>query len=115
LPAFTCGSGDSSFPGYMVLTIGYAGLLGLDPRWFANPIYWVITWHLLAGKVKKQSAMPIIALALSVPAIFIHAAGCKGGGGAPGLTTGLAVGGYLWVTAIAIVSAAYIAMQSRNG
>ena len=35
LPAFTCATGRS-FLGYEVLLLGYAGLLTLDPRWFAN-------------------------------------------------------------------------------
>ena len=98
LPAFTCAH-TKSFPGYTVLMIGFMGVLGLDPRWFGN-IGFVLL--LIASLKSSPFQRPRIMLATAVLALtsFGQAAGCEGGGGAPAVSTGLAIGGYLWVAAL---------------
>ena len=111
LPAFTCGS-TKSFPGYGVLAIGYMGLLVLDPRWFANIGF---VWLTVACLRSSSSRHPIVAgvTALLALASFAPAAGCEGGG-APGISTGLAFGGYLWVAALLAVSLASVLRRQES-
>ena len=108
LPVFECPAHDKSFYGYVVLMIGWIGLIGLDPRWFANPMLLLMLWRLATNRVSDGKFLPVFAAVLAVAAIPIHAAGCEGGGGAPGLTNGLAIGGYLWVAAVLATSWSYL-------
>lgn len=108
-PAFTC-QYKQSFPGYTVLAIGYMGLLGLDPRWFANICFVV----LLASSLKSSCQIrPFVAAATAILALasFASAAGCEGGGGAPSMSTGLALGGRLWVGALFLICAVNLSLR----
>lgn len=97
-PAFSCST--ESFIGYEVLAIGWAGLLGADPRWFAN-----LGFLTLLYRTMFQSRKALVALFFTAPLAllsFLPAAGCAAPGGAPGVSTGLALGGYLWVVALTV-------------
>lgn len=93
LPAFMCAH-SKGFPGYVVLVIGF-----IDPRWLGNIGFVLLLVASLRGSPYKR---PRVALATAAVALasFAQSAGCEGGGGAPGLSTGLAIGGYLWVAAL---------------
>ena len=104
LPAFTCAH-TKSFLGYAVLAVGYMGLLGLDPRALGNVGFVLLLISSLRAPMKFR---PRIAAATAILALasFAGAAGCEGKGGAPEASTGLALGGYLWVAALLLACAA---------
>jgi hypothetical protein len=112
LPAFTCAH-TNSFPGYGVLAIGYMGLLGLDPRWFGNVGFF---WLIVTTLKSPSSNHPIVLGSTVVLALasFAAAAGCEGGGGAPAMSTGLALGGYLWVAALLIACVASFSFRQET-
>jgi hypothetical protein len=96
-PAFTCKSGIE-FSGYAVLSFGWAGILGLDPRWFANIGFLVLVARCFANP--KRFPRIALAAALLAASSFAPAAGCPATGGAPAMSSGLALSGWLWVAAI---------------
>ena len=101
LPAFACPR-TAGFLGYEVLLIGWLGVVGLDPRWFANSAFvWVVV-ATLSSKADRPPLWVIGVAALLALFSFAPSAGCAGGGGAPESSTGLALGGYLWVSALAL-------------
>ena len=100
LPAFECSS--KSLVGYEVLVMGWAGLLGLDPRWLANIGLAVLLVRTMLGKPIKLWIT--ITTGLLAVASLAPAAGCPAPGGAPAMSSGLASGGYLWVGAILLAS-----------
>ena len=112
LPAFSCVR-TAGFPGYLVLAVGYMGLLVLDPRWFGNVGFLVLLFATLKSPTRTH---PIIvgATALLAIASFAQAVGCPGGGGAPEGSVGLAIGGYLWVAALLIACIAYFSLQHQS-
>jgi hypothetical protein len=96
LPVFLCAS--KSFIGYEVLAMGWMGVLGLDPRWFANIGFILLIWR----SMHSQNAAPWLIAVTAVFAIasLLPAAGCAAPGGAPGTSKGLALGGYVWLAAM---------------
>lgn len=96
--------GVVGYQGYYVLATGWAALLGLDPRWFAN-IGFVV---LVARSFVAPRKLPWLAGATALLAIlsFAPAGGCPAPGGAPAMSVGLAAGGWLWITAMVCASAA---------
>ena len=110
LPAFTCAHAKS-FPGYTVLAIGFMGLLGLDPRWLGNVGFVLLLIASLKADSNRRPIVATVTAALAV-ASFAQAAGCEGGGGgAPGVSTALAVGGYLWVASLLLACATNLSIQ----
>jgi hypothetical protein len=111
LPAFTCSS-TKSYLGYEVLSIGYMGLLGLDPRWFGNIGFVILFYGCFAKKAKFR---PVIALVTGLLAIgsFIPALGCSGLD-TPNLSTTLGVGGVLWVASLLIVSFLHVRLKGPS-
>jgi hypothetical protein len=102
LPAFSCPNTTSPL-GYEVLLTGWLGIIALDPRWIANVGF---LWFVIATLFTKVARPPLWlfgAMALLALFSFAPAAGCGGAGGAPGVSKGLALGGYLWVAAMALV------------
>lgn len=112
LPAFTCAH-TKSFSGYGVLMIGFMGVLGLDPRWFGNVGFVLL---LIASLKSNPLQRPGIMVATAAFALvsFAPAAGCEGGGGAPEVSTGLAIGGYLWVVALLASCAANLSVKESS-
>lgn len=104
LPAFVCPMGVVGYRGYHVLATGWAGLLGLDPRWFANIGFLV----LVARSLVAPGKLPWVAGATALLAVLsiAPAGGCPAPGGAPAMSAGLAIGGWLWVAAMVCASAA---------
>jgi len=86
----------------MVLAIGWIGLVGLDPRWFAN-LGFVVVLVSCVSKPLKVRPFTAIGTALLALSSFAPAPGCEGSGGAPGSSSGLSLGGYLWVTSLLLV------------
>lgn len=109
-PAFACSS--KSFLGYEVLAIGWAGLLALDPRWFANIGFWVLMYRTLSS-TRRIAPRALGVTALLAITSFIPAAGCAARGGAPGISTGLALGGFLWVGSAVIACFSNLAVVAR--
>lgn len=83
------------------------GLLGLDPRWFGNVGF---VWLTVASLRSSSSNYSVVAgvTALLALASFAGAAGREGGGGAPEMSTGLALGGYFLVAALLVSSVAIV-------
>lgn len=93
--------------------MGWAGMLALDPRWFANVGFVVLVWRTLSGGKATAPVIASVTLLLAL-ASFASAAGCTGGGGAPGESTGLALGGYLWVAAVVLAVMANLFARPEN-
>lgn len=100
---FACVSGEGMW-GYEVLMSGWVGLLGLDPRWYANPaMLWMAccawfgwrSWFTLSGAV--------LCIVLAAAAV-LPAPGCAGGPGSLAMSRGLQVGGYLWMVSVVLVA-----------
>jgi hypothetical protein len=113
LPAFDCGKYES-FQGYYVLLIGWFGFLALDPRWLTNFLLMFMWLNLAAGLRRPAFFLPVITTLFAASTIFIPALGCVVGGGAPGPSQGLSVGGYAWVISIILTSIAY-RIKSKTG
>lgn len=111
-PAFTCAH-SKSFPGYTVLMIGFMGFLALDPRWLGNITFVLLLFASLKAVPINRPVIIFSTAALAL-ASFAQAAGCEGGGGAPGVSTGLAIGGYLWVAALLISCAANLSVVMQK-
>ena len=114
LPAFDCGPDNKSFPGYIVLAVGYLNLLAFDPRWFANPLLFIMLLKLGLGKPGENSLLPFLASTLAISSFFFEAPGCGFRGGAPEASKGLAIGGYLWVVTVVFTSVCYIVIAEKN-
>jgi|688.fasta_scaffold637574_2 hypothetical protein len=99
LPAFTCGSNES-FPGWGVLALGWMGLITGDPRWFANLGFILLTVACLRPSTSRHPIAAGITALLALASFVAPAAGCEGGSGTPNWSTGLDLGGYLWVAAV---------------
>ncbi len=117
LPAFECGR-HQGFPGYGVLLTGWMAFLWADFRWIAN-ILLPITALMVRNYLRRPTihgphpllALPALGLiALMIWSIVLPAQGCEGGDSAPGRSTGLAFGGYLWVASGFLICAAYVPM-----
>jgi hypothetical protein len=96
LPAFKCPS-NATLPGYHILAMGWMGIIGLDPRWYAN-----ITFVLMIVFSFKNEPAFISALTGGVLAVFSFApaAGCGGDPSALVTSIGIGSGGLLWILAI---------------
>ncbi|HTE42324.1 MAG TPA: hypothetical protein VK629_15990, partial [Steroidobacteraceae bacterium] len=42
LPTFRCHNGVNEGPGFLVLLMGWLGLITYDPRWLANLLFFVM-------------------------------------------------------------------------
>jgi len=105
LPAVSCGGG--TVPGYDILATGWLGIILLEFRWYANPMFVVIAARVWKA---KNSPLPgawlflaVVMTTLGVLSIFVPAQAC-GDAGTIAYNSGLAIGGYLWVASILIVT-----------
>ncbi|GAB3411330.1 hypothetical protein GCM10027318_25450 [Massilia agilis] len=112
-PSFQCGRADS-FYGWYVLLIGWFGLLALSPWWFVNIPFFFMIGALALNSVGKNRFLPGLTALAALATAFVHHPGCLVGGGAPGESSGLGIGGYLWVASIVIASIAYIAHRPAS-
>jgi len=72
---------------------------------------------LLSACLSKQSKPHPLALTITVVLAltsFAPAAGCEGGGGAPEMSSGLALGGYLWVIAMLLICVANLSWREPD-
>ena len=105
LPAFDCGEGRRpSWLGYEVLESGWLGIIALEPRCYANILYFYCV--VLGAVQKKYKPNPYIVFFLFISAV--SSPFFPGWVSCPSVDTmtsakGLAVGGYLWVCAIILV------------
>ncbi|KRB94321.1 hypothetical protein ASE26_26870 [Duganella sp. Root198D2] len=92
--------------GFQVLFMGWLGIIGLQPAWFANILYFLMIYRVARGTNNRNLLMP-------GAASFLASAGLAGGPGCGpdigNLSLGLSAGGYLWIAAILVVSAYYAA------
>ena len=102
LPAFTC-EGTTSIIGFGVLGIGGLGIITLDMRWYANIGFVVLLVLVLRNRSKHTTKVLIAATTAPLALMALAPApGCHAGGPS-GLSTGLAVGGYLWLVALLMI------------
>lgn len=100
LPAYhKCG--DSDVAGYAILLMGWLGLINFDPRWFSNFLFIIIIFHLSVESIRKNLIYPYILSTMALSCIVIRPGPCQA-------RSSLAIGGYLWVAAMLIVSIYYI-------
>jgi hypothetical protein len=111
LPSFTCPR-NKSYLGYEVLSIGYMGLLGLDPRWFGNVGFVILLYGCFAKKAKFRPAIALFT-GLFAAASFIPALGCPSFD-SPDVSTTLGIGGVLWVASLLIVCFLYVRLKDPS-
>jgi hypothetical protein len=109
LPAFSCAH-TAGFPGYIILAVGYMGLLALDPRWFGNLGFAFLLFLTLKTSARSRPGFVGGTALLALAALF-SAPACGGAGGAPVISTGLALGGYLWMAALLLVCLANVLVE----
>jgi hypothetical protein len=114
LPAFSCYGGVDGMSGLSVLVVGWMGLLEGDPRWFANPLFFVIfVLSMMVRTIASRGAvalacmLAILAIALAIGALIAPASGCPRGDYVS-RATGLADGGVVWVIAVTSLSVLYL-------
>lgn len=110
---FACVNGPGLW-GYEVLMSGWAGLLALDPRWYANPLMlWMACCALFGwrGRFTLFGAVLCIGLAL---ASVLPALGCAGDPGSMAVSRGLKAGGYLWLVSVVLVAVCAIRPASAG-
>jgi hypothetical protein len=99
--AFVCRG--KTYLGYEVLSIGWAGVIGLDPRWFANVGFLVLVHRSWSARGANLVLWATVLLAFLS---FLPAAACPVSGGSLDMSKGLALGGILWVLALLLACAA---------
>lgn len=96
---FSCAAGAESLPGWQVAMLGPIGILGLEPRWYAN-LALAHTWYRLAKPTRTGRLLwaSVVLLALAaVSAIYIPSPlGCLANK-QEFASESLALGGWLWV------------------
>ena len=115
LPAVTCSVG-SELPGWTILLMGWLGLIALDPRWLGNLLFLGMALHLLFSAPKQRSRAgaitltlwPIAAATLAIGSLTLDVYACGDGAGSVSKVRALAVGAYLWATAILAMSVFYV-------
>lgn len=110
---FACVNGEGMW-GYEVLMSGWFGLLGLDPRWYANPVaLWLAccAWFGWRGRFTPYLALLAIGLAL---ASVLPAIGCAGDPGSMAMSRGLRPGGILWVVSVVLVAICALRPAARK-
>lgn len=101
-PAFTCQNGQVGRLGYEVLVLGWLGLIGLDPRWLANIGLALIWLKLLSPTIEVpllKFILPFIFIC-AISALVLNSPFACPGMDTPTATSGLTLGGYLWIGAI---------------
>ncbi|MES2322301.1 MAG: hypothetical protein V4633_08575 [Pseudomonadota bacterium] len=103
LPAITC-QHRAARVGLDVLSTGWAGLLMLDPRWYANPMALVLVYRLLF--VKTAGFNPVLGVLILFCAILspLPSMACGGGAGGPEASVGLEPGGFLWMVSMITIA-----------
>jgi restriction system protein len=103
-PAFVCQQGRVSWKGYEVLMLGWLGVIGFDPRWWANlALLLVWSWLLAAGKSSFPSKSVLFCAVAAITTLLIPPPlGCPGMD-TPTAAIGIALGGYLWASALLLV------------
>ena len=110
---FSCPT--KGFIGYQVLLYGWLGFIYLDPRWVANLCYlWMFLGLLNIPRIVVARWIPYITLVLAAASIPFPSAGCESSGGAAVFSNHLALGGYLWISAVSIVSLVFIWVNSDS-
>lgn len=107
LPSFQC-SPAPSFYGWYVLALGWMGIIALDPWWFINIPFVVMVILLASNTIGRNRFFPAVTALAALSATLVQHPGCIVGGGAPGPSSGLGIGGYFWVASIVVVAIAYI-------
>lgn len=121
LPAFECGTdrpffrfaGSDDPLGVLILGFGWLGLMVGEVRWLTNLPFLIMVVHLACPRWKMRLVYPVAAAPLALSCVFIPARAC---GASYDLSHSLAIGGYLWVTAVLAVSLIYtlqLTEQSR--
>ena len=102
-PAMICRYGATR-SGVEILEYGWAGLLVLDPRWYANPMaVWLIFRMLLAKSGRLTLGLSTLMLLCVIASPLFPSYACGGGAGGPELSTGLASGGYYWMVSMGLL------------
>lgn len=114
LPAITC-QHRAGPAGLEVLRIGWAGLLVLDPRWYANPMALVLIYRLLF--VKTAGFNPVLGVFILACAVLspIPAMACGGGAGGPEASVGLELGGFLWMVSMVTIAICGLSKRFTSG
>jgi hypothetical protein len=99
-PALNC-VGRVGPMGWDVLIGGWMAILTLDPRWFANVLLLRIwNWTLRNRAAPKPTRSACFAAVFAGTSLIVPAMACGSGAGGAEPSTGLALGGYLWVAAV---------------
>jgi hypothetical protein len=111
-PVFNC-RGVSRHMGYELAWSGWMAILALDPRWFANPLAFLILMAVFRDRaLKRASLYSALILVAALSCLVIPAMACGSGAGGPEVSTGIEMGGYLWVASMSMMAIAGFAWRS---
>jgi hypothetical protein len=103
LPSWNCVS-SSTFRGVDVLLSGWMAVLWLEPRWFCNLVILLAAWTIFERPVPVFKKICFVLAAIGSTTIFGPYL-CGDGPGSFGPSgTSMALGGYLWIASLWIVS-----------
>jgi hypothetical protein len=88
-------SDGMEWPGFMLLLLGWIGVLTLQPAWLANPI-WIVAGVLIA--CDKRLGAPLALAGLAVSLIALAPFEMIGANAASGGTARVAFGFWIWMT-----------------
>lgn len=112
---FACKNPASGMQGIEVLLISPLGILGLEPRGYANFLYFIAIRCVFGGLQSEKVYILPGAASLAMLSIPIPAMGCGLSGGAwSGQAAFLAPAGYLWVAAVLLGCYAYYRTPARG-
>jgi len=101
--------------GYEIAWSGWMAILALDPRWFANPLALLIVVSVFRDKsLSRASIYSILVLVAALSCLAVPAMACGSGAGGPEPSSGLRMGGYLWIASMSILALVGFAWQSAG-
>ena len=99
-PGFDCGGRKSSL-GIEILFSGAFGIFVLDPRWYANLIYFYIAFNVIFKNSPNMSNINVFSMAiLAISSYIIPPWAACPSGGTLNSAKGLGLGGYIWAASL---------------
>ncbi len=101
--------------GYEVAWSGWLAILTADPRWFANPLAFLIVVSVVRGKpLRRVSIYAFLILLAALSCLIVPAMACGSGAGGPEPSSGIRLGAYLWITSMTVLAFVGFASQTAG-
>jgi hypothetical protein len=112
-PVWTCNKGGFPFQGFVVLAIGYMGLMFFNPAWFCNFILVVALMSVLRKSQVGPSWLSIVVSVLATTTLFgPYICGVTGGPLGEGI--GPDRGVFIWVVSMWLASSSVLLAPAKS-